>query len=60
MGGNGAGSYGETGVQGIGISRTCYRYKAKLDAENVVIADWLLRLTDNQRNWALAVLSVPA
>jgi putative transposase len=24
----------------FGISQTCYRYKAKLDAENSVIADW--------------------
>lgn len=36
----------------FGISQTCYRYKAKLDAENSVIADWLVRLTNNQRNWA--------
>lgn len=31
----------------FGISQTCYRYKAKLDAENSVIADWLVRLTNN-------------
>ena len=24
-----------------GISETCYRYRAKLDGENGVIADWL-------------------
>ena len=36
--------------QAFGISQTCYRYKAKLDAENVLIADWLARLTNNQRN----------
>ncbi len=36
----------------FGISQTCYRYKAKLDAENGVIADRLVRLTNNQRNWA--------
>jgi len=34
-----------------GVSQTCCRYKAKLDAENDVIADWLVRLTNNQRNW---------
>ncbi len=33
------------------ISETCYRYVAKLDNENAVVADWLLRLTQNQRNW---------
>lgn len=33
------------------ISETCYRYQAKLLGENAVIADWLLRLTHNQRNW---------
>ena len=34
-----------------GISETCYRYQARLDADNRIIADWLLRLTHNQRNW---------
>ena len=34
------------------ISPSCYRYQAKLDAENARIADWLVRLTDNNRNWA--------
>src|SRR5471030_2120696 len=37
--------------QAFGISQTCYRYRAKLDAENAVVADWLVRLTNNQRNW---------
>ena len=32
------------------ISEMCYRYVAKLDNENAVVADWLLRLTQNQRN----------
>ena len=39
----------------FGISQTCYRYKAKLDAENSVIADWLVRLTNNQRNWGFGL-----
>jgi putative transposase len=34
----------------FGISETCYRYNAKLCTENCKIADWLLRLTDNQRS----------
>ena len=37
--------------QAFGISQTCYRYRAKLDAENAVVADWLVRLTNKQRNW---------
>ena len=39
----------------FGVSQTCYRYKAKLDTENSVIADWLLRLTNNQRNWGFGL-----
>ena len=41
--------------QAFGISQTYYRYKAKLDAENSVIADWLVRLTNNQRNWGFGL-----
>ncbi len=41
--------------QAFGVSQTCYRYKAKLDAENSVIADWLVRLTNNQRNWGFGL-----
>jgi putative transposase len=37
------------------ISETCYRYVAKLDAENAFISDWLLRLTHNQRNWGFGL-----
>jgi putative transposase len=36
--------------QAFGISQTCYRYQAKLSSENETIADWLIRLTGNQRN----------
>lgn len=32
------------------ISETCYHYQAKLDGENELVADWLTRLTDNNRN----------
>ena len=38
-----------------GISQTCYRYQAKLSHEHAVIADWLLRLTHNQRNWGFGL-----
>ena len=37
--------------QAFSISETCYRYRAKLGHENAVIADWLVRLTHNHRNW---------
>ena len=35
------------------ISQTCYRYHPKLSTDNALIADWLVRLTQNQRNWGL-------
>lgn len=37
------------------VSQTCYRYVAKADAENEEIANWLLRLTDNHRNWGFGL-----
>ena len=39
----------------FGISQTCYRYQAKQSAENVEIADHLVRLTHNQRNWGFGL-----
>lgn len=39
----------------FGTSQTCYQYKAKPDEENSLIADWLLRLTNNQRNWGFGL-----
>jgi len=35
----------------FGISETCYRYEGKLSTENELIADHLIRLTHNQKNW---------
>ena len=32
------------------ISESCYRYEAKPNAENEIIADWLNRLTHNHRS----------
>ena len=32
------------------ISETCYRYQPKHSSENEAIANWLIRLTNNQRN----------
>ncbi len=37
------------------ISETCYRYQAKLSEENEFIADWLIRLTHNQKNWGFGL-----
>ena len=37
------------------VSETCYRYSAKKNAENEEIADWLMRLTDNHRNWGFGL-----
>jgi len=37
------------------ISETCCRYRAKLGHENAVIADWLVRLTHNHRNWGFGL-----
>lgn len=39
----------------FGISQTCYRYQAVLSAENEAIADHLIRLTHNQRNWGFGL-----
>jgi putative transposase len=37
------------------ISESCYRYESKQNAENALIADWLIRLTDNHRNWGFSL-----
>ena len=37
------------------ISETCYRYKRKYSFENDDIAEWLIRLTHNQRNWGFGL-----
>lgn len=36
--------------QPIGISVSCFCYECKLNAENIEVANWLRRLTDNHRN----------
>jgi putative transposase len=41
--------------QAFSISETCYRYEAKLNTENDEIADWLIRLTDNNRTWGFGL-----
>ena len=37
------------------LSETCYRYQPKLSDENTLIADWLMRLSQNQRNWGFGL-----
>lgn len=37
------------------ISESCYRYRPKLQPENVQIADWLIRITDSNRNWGFGL-----
>lgn len=37
------------------ISETCYRYQSKLSDENAEIADWLVRLTHNQKDWGFGL-----
>src|SRR3546814_122418 len=42
-------------LDAFSISEKCYRYQAKLSSANQQIADWLLRLTHNQRNWGFGL-----
>ena len=37
------------------ISQDCYRYAAKGDSQNELIAQWLVALTDNNRNWGFGL-----
>ncbi len=37
------------------ISETCYRYQAKLNDDNALIADWLLHLTYTNRRWGFGL-----
>ncbi|ERJ17443.1 ISSod2 transposase TnpA ISSod2 protein [Salinisphaera shabanensis E1L3A] len=37
------------------ISPSCYRYQPTLSDKNAEIAGWLVRLTDNQRNWGFGM-----
>ena len=49
--------------EAFGISETCYRYRAKFTSENAEIADWLIRLTHNKKDWGLGIevdFSLPA
>jgi len=37
------------------VSESCYRCRARLSSENAKIADLLVRLTHNQRNWGFGL-----
>jgi len=39
----------------LGASQICYRYQAKRFSGNGLIADWLVRLTRNQRHWGFGL-----
>jgi putative transposase len=39
----------------FGVSQTCYRYQANASAENEAIANRLIKLTHNQRNWGFGL-----
>lgn len=39
----------------MGISETCFRYKSELSAENKLVADWLLRLTQANKRWGFGL-----
>ena len=45
----------KTACAAVGISESCYRHQAKNSAENEEIADLLIRLTHNQRNWGFGL-----
>lgn len=37
------------------ISETCYRYQALQSSENQLIADWLIKLTDDEKDWGFGM-----
>jgi len=37
------------------IGESCYRYQSQQNAENEQIANWLIRLTDNNRSWGFGL-----
>ena len=39
----------------FGVSETCYRYRRKLNAENLLIEQWLLHLTKTKRAWGFGL-----
>ena len=39
----------------FGISETCYRYQARFSGENMLVADWLLRLGQTNKRWGFGL-----
>lgn len=39
----------------VDISRNCYGYQSINKTENQQIADWLVRITNNQKNWGFGL-----
>ena len=39
----------------LGVSQSCYHYQPKLNSENALIADLLLRLTETQKQWGFGL-----
>jgi len=39
----------------LGISESCFHYRPKLGSENKLIADWLLRLTTDNKRWGFGL-----
>lgn len=37
------------------VSEACYRYQPKLNFEKDLIADWLVQITHNQKNWGFGL-----
>ena len=37
------------------VSESCYRYQPKLSDENAEIADWLIKLTDDESDWGFGL-----
>lgn len=44
-----------TVCEAFSVSQSCYRYHPKLSHENDLIADWLIRLTQNRRTWGFGL-----
>ena len=39
----------------FGISENCYRYHPRLDSENAEIADWLIKLIEQESDWGFGL-----
>ena len=39
----------------FGVSESCYYYQPTLCSENALVADWLLRLTEAQKQWGFGL-----